>query len=115
LATEHLERVAASGAELFAAPPDVRRYTLLARAAPGRHQRQLPRRLGQDGGGYRHPGHRTEAQWHRQPDLHVLHQRLLRQSWASTRPIVPSSPRATSSCTRPRQSPSTRRSTAPSR
>jgi quinol monooxygenase YgiN len=30
LATEHLERVAASGAELFAAPPDVRRYTLLA-------------------------------------------------------------------------------------
>ena len=30
LETEHLKRVAAVGADLFAAPPDIRRYSLLA-------------------------------------------------------------------------------------
>lgn len=30
LETEHLKRVAAMGADLFAAPPDIRRYTLLS-------------------------------------------------------------------------------------
>jgi quinol monooxygenase YgiN len=30
LETEHLKRVAATGADLFAAPPDIRRYTLVS-------------------------------------------------------------------------------------
>ena len=46
------------------------------RAADDRHQRHLSGRLGADGAGYGYPGCRTETEWHRQPDLHGIHQRL---------------------------------------